>query len=53
MTNYWKSLVQMAFGWGTLPKDLIKSLYVANGLITAVDYKDITGEDYAAATPGK
>lgn len=45
----WKSMVQMAYGWGTLPKTTIKSLYVANGLITAADYKEITGEDYEVA----
>ncbi|GAF41111.1 hypothetical protein JCM14202_3035 [Agrilactobacillus composti DSM 18527 = JCM 14202] len=49
----WKSMVKMAFGWGTLKKDLIKSLYVANGLITKDDYKEITGEDYAPAETEK
>lgn len=42
--TFWEAAYK--YGWATL--DQMKQA-VAKGLITAADYKTITGEDYAAA----
>lgn len=41
----YKMLFKLEFSWGTLSKEKLQE-HVANQVITAADYKEITGEDY-------
>ncbi|RHW46072.1 XkdX family protein [Bombilactobacillus bombi] len=41
----YKMLFKLEFSWGTLSKEKLQE-HVANKVITASDYKEITGESY-------
>lgn len=41
--------IKMLYGWGALTPSA--EWYVVNGMMTADQYKELTGEDYATPTP--